>query len=244
MKTHPILFSGPMVRAILEGRKTQTRRIVKPQPPASCAYSINGADSHALCHAQGNLSIWVPPTPKSTDHRLPCPYGQPGDRLWVRETWQYADWTDDGYPFIRYAADNESKLFEGGIPDAWEQKLEDAWCRLSADDNYAIDQKAADRVWRPSIFLPRWASRITLEVTTVRVERLQDISEEDAKAEGALFHDGRPVGHHGWRHDSSHGYVYRTAKDSYAHLWESINGAGSWAENPWVWVIEFRRVNT
>lgn len=94
-------------------------------------------------------------------------------------------------------------------------------------------------LWRPSIFMPRRASRITLEVTEVRVERLQDISEADAKAEGAELHDGLGVGHTGWRHDRDHGFVYAFARESFRALWESINGVGSWAANPWVWVISF-----
>jgi hypothetical protein len=89
--------------------------------------------------------------------------------------------------------------------------------------------------------MPRWASRITLEITDVRAQRLQDISEEDAKAEGAAFFDGRPIHHHGWRHDL--GSVWSTANLSFQSLWSKINGPDSWTENPWVWVITFKRID-
>lgn len=226
MKEHPILFSGPMVKAILEGRETQTRRIVDWKR----LHKQAGLTFPTKCRLAWFtiLNGWGIDAGDSVMRAVDCPYGQPGSRLWLKETWQYADWTDDGYPFIRYAANNETKLIESGIPDAWEQKLEDAWCRLSTDANYAIDQKAADRVWRPSIFMPRWASRITLKVTAVRVERLQNISENDALAEGV----------ESWKR----GETYEAAKSKYAALWESINGPGSWAKNPWVWALSFKRI--
>jgi hypothetical protein len=93
------------------------------------------------------------------------------------------------------------------------------------------------------IHMPRWASRITLEITGIRVERVQEISEEDEIAEGLLYHDGRGVGHSGYRHDHSHGYVYSTAKLAYAVLFDKVNPRGSWESNPWVWVIEFKSVS-
>lgn len=157
MKERPILFSGPMVRAIREARKTQTRRVVKEIDPDEFV-SSNEADNLALC----------------------CPYGAVGDRLWVRETWQ------GNQGDIRYGADGDSLHGYNG--------------------------------WRPSIFMPRWASRITLEVTGVRVERVQEISEEDAQAEG--------VAH----------------RCDYKVVWDAINGKKyPWSSNPWVWVIEFKR---
>jgi hypothetical protein len=188
MKEHPILFSAPMVRAILDGSKTQTRRVVKPQPDE---------DGLARLIATGE---WH----DTSASAYRCPYGIPGDRLWVRETF-------NGNAEVGYAY-RATEPDMNGCP------------------------------WRPSIFMPRRASRILIEITDVRVQRLQDISEDDARAEGAAFHDGRPIGHHGWRHDINHGVVYSTARESFAWLWKSINGAGSWDANPWVWVINFRRL--
>lgn len=210
MKERPILFSAPMVRAILEGRKTQTRRVVKPIPQMVTdkkTATWNG-DATTLMRLLKNT-------------RRDCPYGQPGDRLWVRETWQYYDWSSEGEPCIRFYADNATTWPEPGT-EAWADKLVDVWETLSCEDNYKIDNRARDRRWRPSIHMPRWASRILLEITGLRVERLQEISEMDAEQEGVPAHD--------------------TATAAYANLWNEINGANSWDANPWVWVIEFKRV--
>lgn len=199
----PILFSGPMVRAILDGRKTQTRRVIKPQPPFGCGYEINGANSHALCRSIDRPEVWVAPTARSKDHRLPCHYGQPGDRLWVRETF---------HPNLV-------------LP------IED---RPAGDFIYRADQtngvSTYSAQWKPSIHMPRLASRITLEIIGVRIERVQEISEEDAEAEGldAVHSDMGVV----------------SAREHYKELWDNLNakrGFG-WDENPWIWVLEFRRV--
>lgn len=179
VKERPILFSAPMVRALLAGTKTQTRRSVKLPAPKSE-------------HAQ----MLVPY----------CPHGVPGDRLWVKETCRITT-TMAGYK-IRYRAD-DAELW----PDT---------------DGLCYD----DHQWRPSIHMPRCASRILLEITAVRVERLNDISEADALAEGVNVHPD----HHGKPRTSIYGPVR-----AYCDLWESINGVGTWALNPWVWVIEFRR---
>ncbi len=179
-KERPILFSGPMVRAILEGRKTQTRRVAKTSPSSS-------SSTGHFVHLSHGRSI-------ETDERaLPfCPYGQPGDRLWVRETWAKAGEVGDD---IEYRADN---------PDPLGAK------------------------WRPSIHMPRWASRITLEITGVRVERLTSISSEDARAEGIEWNEGPfRCGH------TNHVSAFKS-------VWESINGKGSWSADPWVWVIDFK----
>lgn len=213
----PILFSGPMVRAILDGRKTVTRRIVDGVVESGGAYSKEAWE-------RGE-------TPR-------CPYGEPGDRLWLRETWRYHGWTEDGAPWIKYAADDSTRLVER-IPDEWSDRLADIWADLSDDANMAIDGRAADRKWRPSIFLPRWASRITLDVVGVRVERLQEITENDARAEGVNPSDAHIVIKDGDRqHD-----MERTHRGAFACLWDGINGdRAPWASNPWVWRVEFRRV--
>lgn len=203
MKERPILFSAPMVRAILEGRKTQTRRVVKPQPHSA----------HYPQHAEARGAGWVwmahddRPTYTFATGDFRCPYGQPGERLWVRETWAKADSSLIDETF--YRADGEV--------DGRQR---------------AFSYVKREPRWRPSIHMPRWASRIDLEVTGVRVERLQDISEADAIAEGVEPYR-LPV--HPVREALRH-------VDGFSVLWESINGPGSWDANPWVWVVEFRRV--
>jgi len=227
MKERPILFSAPMVRAVLSGTKTQTRRVVKPQP-MQIGLSPDMRKITTPYNGDGEFLAAA----------LTCPYGKPGDRLWVRETWQYYDWTDDGEPCIRYAADNATAWPETSTEE-WGEKMQDVWAALSMNENYAIDMAARDRRWRPSIHMPRWASRITMEVTGVKVERLQDISEADAMAEGIVSAgDGN-----GFQLADTTHYM-GAARDSYASLWQSINGPGSWDANPWVWCVSFLRVST
>ncbi len=210
MKERPILFSAPMVRAILSGQKTQTRRVVKPQPEwtdPSTAW-LNG-DGHSGPGWYAHNADY--PEEGSLFYR--CPYGQPGDRLWVRETFQR--FSDDGE--IMYRADPVS---------------------FQAMNELKCDECQEAR-WRPSIHMPRWASRILLEVASVRVERLNEISEADAIAEGV-----QPTG--GGRYWlGAEGLTPRgAARDAYRDLWESINGAGAWDKNPWVWVVEFKRIES
>lgn len=192
-----------MVRAIIDGRKTQTRRICK------------------LAMRDGM------PEPEYQSLLKYCPYGQLGERLWGRESWQYYDWSEEGEPCIRFASDNTTKWPEVH-DDAWNDRLVEIWEVLSRDKNFGIDNRARDRRWRPSIHMPRWASRITLEVTGIRVERLNDISDSDSLAEGI--------------YPTSTGLYLGSAIAEYRKLWEQINGAGSWDANPWVWVVEFRRI--
>lgn len=205
MKERPILFTGPMVRAILEGRKTVTRRVVKPQP------DFLG-------------SMVDPNTPFKTldaglHARITCPHGQPGDRLWVREAWAADAQVDAIAP---------RDLSQG----------EPIW--YPAD--FSVRQTGCSMIskgrGRPSIHMPRWASRILLEITAVRVERLQDISEEQALAEGV---HGEPCDH-ARQACSDIGCWGDTAKGAFGFLWEQLNGAGAWQTNPWVWVVEFKRV--
>lgn len=205
MKERPILFSGPMVRAILEGWKTQTRRgaVKTSRPDVVAPVDFDAVEcSLEIENKQTGIRRWKP-----------CPYGKPGDRLWVRETWQHSN-----HPLGPY----------------------DETCQVFYRADYLDDPHGPDgerspegyRSWRPSIHMPRAACRIVLEITAVRVERLQDISAADAAAEGA------PGGH-----GAIPGYPYNaTPQEHFQHVWEEINGRGSWAVNPWVWVIEFRRV--
>lgn len=212
MKERPILFNAPMVRALLDGTKTQTQRVLTTRP--DCAHP-NKAD-----------------LPGMRQIMRTCPYGQPGDRLWVREAWhyRYSSSTPAANQFlhgIRYQADGTCRELgpmpmDGiGLPKQRERRPDESW---QEREDYL---SAYWRRWRPSIHMPRWVSRITLEITGVRVERLQDISVSDYIAEGC--------------HGGDHGDRY-AAVEQYRALWESINGPGSWDANPWVWVVEFRRV--
>lgn len=209
VRERPILFSGPMVKAILRGRKTQTRRIVSRISGFGSVRQFNvsttsGYDWQFRCRR----GLWQ-------DVRMPqllgwCPYGRVGDRIWVRETWARSrnNWL--------YRADE----LDGYNPS--ECVVEWDW------DSACVDK------WRPSIHMPRRAARLFLEVTGVRVERVQDITEEDARDEGVeLCHvfqmakSGHPLAPH---------------KTAFAWLWNEINGRDSWQANPWVWVVEFNRV--
>ena len=216
MKERSILFSAPMVRAILKGRKTQTRLKVFNKRTTNYQ-SIEERDD-------GTPWPWRE-TEDAQDHWYPCPYGQPGDRLWVRETFAIV-------PRTAYAcSDGVQQTLRPDDPhDAAIYRAD--WSR----SNGGIQ-------WRPSIHMPSWASRITLEVTGVRVERLQDISEVDAISEGVRqMRDGSEcwVGREGPR-----GLVtpWPTAREAFRDLWQSINGPDSWTANPWVFVIEFKRIN-
>lgn len=231
MKERPILFSAPMIRALLDGSKTQTRRIVKPQPMgelrplsewsaglAAACHDHNPDADKLKAHSERLKGRIFPFTTESGSLMSPsCPYGLPGDRLWVKETHLYAG-PGSGSDLPDYVAEARNPV---------NHKPENCWYRADGDD--------ATVIWKPSIHMFRGLSRITLEVTNVRVERLQDISEEDARAEGIEKTCGM------WRdyHSSSHAQI--KAIDSYRTLWESINGPGSWAANPWVWVLSFKQ---
>lgn len=234
MTDRPILYSGPMVRALLARRKTQTRRVMRTNHVGYRSFLRWDGRPHT--RAMMACSNGDPGRPESSvfceDNRI----GVPGDRLWVRETWRYHDWTEDGDPWIQYAADDACRLCEHVTAD-WADRVRDVWATLSDPDNYQIDGAARDRKWRPSIFLPRWASRLTLRVTSVRVERLQAITEADAIAEGCSPRDAAFVAQVGGgrRRD-----MENTARGAYACLWDDLNGKRApWASNPWVWVVGF-----
>ena len=203
MKERPILFSAPMVNAILEGRKTMTRRVVKTKLNLLRTITndeFRDASPYPLAADTGNLTHYF--MIENGPIGIPCPKGKPGDKLWVRESF---------VAFDENTPENTGEVF------------------YRADKDY-------DWIWKPSIFMPRKYSRITLEITDVRVERLQKISGKDCIAEGIpkrrKLSDGTPL----------EGDIWREAKDEFKALWESINGAGSWEANPWVWVISFKRV--
>lgn len=220
LKERPILFSGVMVQAILAGRKSQTRRVITPQPDESTANFSSELVTEAW------LAGEIP---------VKCPYGPPGDRLWVRESWGYRGnhWSNQKTEvediFIEYRADGEKRTVTkpNGTSDSLNRQRE-------GDLNFNYEAYWAS--WRPSIFMPRWASRLTLEVKKVRVERLQEISDRDARAEGVTLNCS---GDH-----LSHDVACHI--EHYEDLWDSINekrGFG-WAKNPWVWVVEFQRVQS
>lgn len=239
MKHTPILYTTPMVRAVLADRKTMTRRVVRTQfapeaiPVEVCATSPEG------WQVSGHSGLWWDDCEACIDDAIRCPYGVPGDRLWVKETfyawgrwetrfsqkkgrdeWHFVDLTPDAGGVYRYAADGVMPGVEtrrginGNMPAWWK---------------------------RPAIFMPREASRICLEVTSVRIERLQAIGQRDAVAEGLirLPASGRYVVTNGDQHT---GVASTNPVEVYSALWEDINGTGSWTENPWVWVIGFKRV--
>lgn len=208
MKERPILFSAPMVRAILDGRKMQTRRIVKPQPTGSSTW---------LPYSNGFDVSFYPNNVKAFPARLVCPYGTAGSRLWVREATAYAE-ADNGSEMLVYGADLAvAGVYQlGDGPKSLNGFLEDKW----------IPERNGTLKFKPSIHMPRWASRITLEITGVRVERLWDISHADALAEGVEYDVSKDGG---------------SPVACFTALWRSINGPESWNENPWVWVVEFKR---
>lgn len=226
MKTRPMLFNGPMVRALLDGSKTQTRRVCKKQPYPN-GYHWDGNDF--LCH-----NDYLPPSAMLMDAggkelyttsnmegwESECPYGQPSDQIYVKETWSHD------------APDLE----------ACRVAHEDAMGGGTYGPYYHATETAPETLeWKPSIHMPRWASRITLEIVSVRVERLNDISEEDARAEGIT--DGGCI-NCGEPEPCKCSWPMPDARESFIRLWESINGPNSWFANPWCWVITFKRVLT
>jgi hypothetical protein len=212
MKERPILYCGAMVRAILADKKTQTRRVMNPQP-------------HKDFLARGLVDA-VPQWPHQDGVRffmadglselVPCKYGKPGDRQWVRETFSFGRTTKQSITYTKF-----KRVRGGNAPVVYRAQ------GLIND---------AEFKWKPSIFMPRWAARITLEIVAIRVERLQDISEQDANAEGCSDREG------------SGPYISpfggRRIINNYATLWNSINGRKHpWKSNPWVWVISFKRIS-
>lgn len=201
MKERGIIFNAEMVRAILDGCKTQTRRVMNNQP---CTLS---GETISVQRDDFNFR-WVGDLHNDTSGWFPCPLGKIGDRLWVRETWRKFDSSDEcgcsEYP---------------------------CGCPEDGAIIYRATQDGGESKWSPSIHMPRRYSRITLEITDVRVERLNDISNDDAKSEGCWYGRGGGVP------DKA-----LTPSDQFPTLWEEIYGDGSWSSNPWVWVIEFKRI--
>ena len=228
-----ILFSAPMVRALLAGTETQTRRLMKPQPVRYGTACL----AWPTAERPGMKMAWADPDPDGnafarSELRRYCPYGAPGDRLVVKESaWMWCERRPNGK--TKTGRDKWHYVPLRAAPVLYCADL-----AMEPGTSVAHTETGNQWGWRKKIgrFLPKWASRITLEISEVRVQRLQDISEEDAKAEGVerddFFRDGwRGYGGDCWR-DS--------ARESYASLWDSINGPGSWEASPWVWAISFR----
>lgn len=228
MKERGMIFNGEMVRAILDGRKTQTRRIMKVQPSDGFHPTHNGYDldlnAHWYTPGVVDKNGYLQPAKKDVfgvadeNEGYTCPFGAVGDRIWVRETWAEAG-----------AGAPDMKLYRANYPE-------------HVPTHYENVPPADEIRWTPSIHMPRWASRITLEITCVRVERLNGISETDAEAEGidmeALF-DAQDC----YDCIADHNMTGRpTATGAFKYLWESIYGEENWQANPWVWVIEFKVV--
>ncbi len=233
-KSRPIIFGGANICAILDGRKTMTRRVVKPQPDGDCALTSAKWYHPTVVGAGGIAHPGDPVFGVSTldgEQAWRCPYGAPGDMLWVRETWAVLD-MDDGRQIVAY--------------------------RAGCDEHDCFNYVAADgtvrciRVgpWKSPIHMPRWASRLTLRITDVRVERVTEISEADAQAEGVDPEREAFITANGARgHLGIEGYgrlepgnLHRVA---FARAWDAINGKRpgcAWADSPWVWVLGFERV--
>lgn len=269
MKERPILFSAPMVRAILEGRKTQTRRIVKfngEQPPAWATFAqehtqMNVKQEWCRSHLFGWSEEQTPGEPLKSLRRwpngklypkqkevnpvwdwfaIPCPFGKPGDRLWVRETWRSGGVFDGKPPRTIAQSCLDAGYPRPGAPVWYEE--DQSYRRWGDNDLRDFDGMGEKRV---AIFMPRWASRLTLEITEVRVQRLQEISAEDALAEGVdcspiTAEDVKDLG------DTPEAKLALLLLDhgpsprfAFQMLWSDINGADSWDANPWVWALTF-----
>lgn len=227
IKERPILMHARSIEGILAGRKMQTRRIVKPQP----------LPDESIVQYAGNSTGWLMGRLRDSENAwrdAKCPYGKPGERLWVRETWQWfgrilrPGEVEGGFS---YRADGAQRRFEQfDAPDkAWEMfkaaGVEGRWNK-----------------WIPSIHMPRWASRLTLEITDIRVERVQDISEEDCKAEGIEYPeaDPRDIDEN---LEAECGYFPPSSfETAFERLWNETNGKGAWERNDWVFAISFRRI--
>lgn len=222
-KDYPVFFNDEMVRAILDGRKTQTRRVIKLSHERGMLNPVvrgrNGEISSVSCRLAPTL----------------CPFGQPGDRLWVRETWALlgnedgccVDWNDN-------LCKGDEKLAARIYRASCERLPGDYGLWSIPDDAYwkpHTENQKFEGAWRPSIHMPRWASRILLEITDVRVERLNSISEADAQAEGVT-----PATHQITPPEA----VYRVG---FGDIWRSIYGEESWDADPWVWVVEFKHID-
>lgn len=243
MKERGIIFNPEMVRATLEDRKLQTRRVLKPQPKYATVIDMEkkGGVYVAVPYHRGPNMVW------NEEPIIKCPYGEVGDRLYLREKHKFIGFTpDDGEVCIQYS--DLSTYWKTCSGEFVEEKYDDEWVSMSEnyeeagveiiDDLYSFSGNETDfpTPWRPSIFMHRWASRITLEITNIRVERVQDISEEDCKKEGVELYNNYDGTKGGWEAPD-------TYKKGFKLLWDLIHPELLWWKfNPWIWCIEFKRV--
>ncbi|MGY1597934.1 hypothetical protein [Klebsiella pneumoniae] len=244
MKERGMIFNSEMVRAILDGRKTQTRRIMKVQPESNQLGLLLITDSTK--HSDIGKYHWAESNATGNHVRsklFSSPFGAVGERIWVRETWAtlgnedgcYVDWEDN---LCKEDERSAARIYRASC----EQRPGDYGLWSIPDDAYwkpHTKEHKFEGAWRPSIHMPRWASRILLEITDVLVERLNAISEEDARAEGII--DGGCI-NCGEPEPCGCANPEPDATDAFAYLWQSIYGQESWNANPWVWVIEVKRV--
>ena len=238
MAERPILYSTPMIRALLAGRKTVTRRLLKPQPAPNSPHDggtkwVFDAHKglHIPCGTVGHLTV-------AEKMGLRCPYGQPEDRLWCKETWRVSS---EG----NHCPSNEKSLYveyrAGAVAGFGQQRSK---FRVEEDAGLAARAwgKGRSYSWRPSIHMPRWASRLTLEVVSVRVERLHDITEEDARLEGMQRYQG-PLRWVRWLDVLTGEPIHNSARDAFAAYFVTLpGGAEAWERNDWVWRVEMRPV--
>lgn len=227
MKEKPVIFNGEMVRAILAGRKTQTRRVMKVQPPEGWgplnSFGVEDPNARTYTKAVVDRHGYMQAGPQvfgvaDETWGAVSPFGQPGDSLWVREScWVYGGWQPESEYYRK-------RFYPMGKKVAYQ-----------ATDEKPTNGLTLHREWRgtPSIHMPRWASRIQLEITSVRVERLNDINEQDSLAEGMDDGTSPAAIAAGW---------FEKPRRAFRRLWERIYGQESWDSNPWVWVVEFKRI--
>ncbi len=215
MTEYPIIFNSDMVKAILEGRKTQTRRPINPQPDEGTLVGFS--------FFSGNDAIEIRDYTKGTSMIIKCPFGKVGNRLWVKETWNITQFDNHGkleFPNIYYRADSSTQLFVSDV--VWKYN------------------RPNNGKWRPSIHMPRWASRITLKITGVNVQRIQEITHKECELEGANDEKWQSWSEDAWNAGLPPGSHIENIKEHFENIWNSIYG--NWDSNPWVWVINFEKI--
>lgn len=257
VKERPIIFSGEMVKAILDGKKTMTRRVVKTQPRDECTEI---ATSACFGHVEYRSTSEDRQT-QSILAKIKCPYGKIGDRLWVREAYTVTGWNcDDGSVYIKYLADGHEQYFDNET-DEMEcaidslvasvcKELDKRKVPMLNDEAYDCSLDKNKPRNRSPMFMPRFASRILLEITDIRVERLNDISEADAVKEGIkefrinCSRDGIKTAYRDYSDVHNDVVTLNNPTASFRTLWDTLNEKKGypWASNPWVWVVEFKVV--